>query len=82
MQEKEGQMFSTFLSQQSTRIIASIKMYFTIRLTPFKPKEQPPNATDKERFLFDFTTLFVKVLGLSDESYPLVGQFIRRVIAE
>jgi hypothetical protein len=57
-------------------------MYFTIRLSPFKPREQPQNATDKERFLFDFTSLFVKVLGLSDESYPLVGQFLRRVITE
>lgn len=80
-EEEKGEMFSTFLSQESEKIIKSIKLHFTLRTDNFKPRENK-ESSEKQRFLIDLTNLLTKVLGLADESWELIGQFVRRVIAE
>lgn len=74
-------MFSTFLTQSSTAIIASIKLYFTVRVEAFKPNEKQC-TTEKERFMFDFTNYFVKIMGMAESSWDLASQFVQRVLVE
>lgn len=38
--EEKGEMFATFLTQSKTKIITSVKMYFTVRTEAFKPRER------------------------------------------